>query len=416
MSSGQNQTMQAVVFEFSIPKLAVSKLRGMIDPGGYWKPGGAVSLKQVPVPTLPADDWVLVKTAFCGICGSDMMELTLSGAPDNPLRTFITFPQIMGHEPAGVVESAGAKVKRVKPGDRVAVSPWFCCASRGIKPECPRCQEGDYTHCKNLQRGQLPGGMHLGVVKGFGGFAEYFAVHESQCFVIPEGVAFEAGVFADPFAVAFHSIISLQPDPNDLVLVYGLGIIGLATVMLLKKVFGVRRVVAVGRYPFQKELARGMGAERVFTSSGPALVEEMAAFTGAELYTPDKGSKWMMDGVDGVIDSIGSWSTLETGMRILRTQGRLVFTGVSTPKRCENTPHYFKELSIIGSNSFAIEYFQGKRGHAIEFFLDFLNRKLIDPAPLLTHKFALRDYQKAFDALAGKTGSRAVKVAFDFTK
>ena len=51
-----------------------------------------------------------------------------------------------------------------------------------------------------------------------------------------------------------------------------------------------------------------------------------------------------MDGVDGVIDTIGSADTLEAGMRFLRTQGRLVFTGVSTPKRCENTPHYFKEL------------------------------------------------------------------------
>ena len=411
-----NSMMDAVVFDFSIPKLAVSKIRGMISPGGYWKPGGAVSLKQVPVPSLPGDDWVLVKTAYCGICGSDMMELTLSGAADNPLRSFISFPQIMGHEPCGVIERIGPKVSRVKPGDRVAISPWLSCKPRGISPECPRCQAGDYTHCKNFQRGRIPRGMHLGVATGFGGFAPFFAVHESQCFAVPKDVKLESAVFADPFAVAFHSILLLEPAVDDLVLVFGLGVIGLATVMLLKNVFQVKRVVAVGKYPFQQELAKKLGAERVFKSRGSELVEEIAAFTNADIYTPDKGSVWLMHGVDAVIDTIGSAETFEAGMRFLRTQGRLVFTGVSTPQRCENTPHYFKELSIIGSNSFATESFQGRRAHALEFFLEFIVAKTIDPLLLLTHKFPLKNYQKAFDTLAGKTGTNAVKVAFEFTK
>lgn len=415
-SSGKNGLMDAVVFNFSLPRLGLSKLRGMISPAGYWKPGGAVGLKQVPVPSLPANDWVLVKTAYCGICGSDMMELTLAGAADNPIRSFISFPQIMGHEPAGTIEHVGQKVSRVKPGDRVAISPWLCCKPRGIEPECPRCQAGDYTHCKNFQRGRLPPGMHLGVATGFGGFAPFFAAHESQCFVLPKGVSLEAAVFADPFSVAFHSILLLEPAQDDLILVYGLGVIGLATVMLLKNVFKVKRVLAVGRYPFQQELAGKMGTEHVFSSRGSDLVAEIANYTNADIYTPDRGSVWLMDGVDGVIDTIGSADTLEAGMRFLRTQGRLVFTGVSTPKRCENTPHYFKELSIIGSNSFATETFQGQRRHAIEFFLEFLAGKTINPVPLLTHKFALQDYQKAFNALAAKTGSGAVKVAFNFTK
>ncbi|HUT53707.1 MAG TPA: alcohol dehydrogenase catalytic domain-containing protein [bacterium] len=415
MSQGTGKTMPALVFEFSLARLAVSKLRGYLSPGGHWKPGGPVGIKQVPVPGLPADDWALVRTAYCGICGSDMMELTLSGAADNPLRSFISFPQIMGHEAVGTVETAGPGVSRVKAGDRVAISPWLSCAPRGIRPVCARCAAGDYTHCHNFRRGALPAGMHLGVATGFGGFAPYVAVHESQCFVAPEGVSFEAAVLADPFAVAFHSCLALEPAPEAVVLVYGLGVIGLATVMCLKNIFGVKRVLAVGRHGFQKELALKLGAERVFTSSGAALVEEVAEHTGAELYTPYQGSKWAMDGVDGIIDTIGSAASLEAGMRFLRCRGRLVFTGVSTPARCENTPHYFKELEIIGSNAFAMEHFAGRRAHGFEFYLDFLQAGRLDPASLVTHKFRLERFQDAFDALADKSGSGAVKAVFDFT-
>ncbi len=406
--------MPALQFQFKLWRLGLAKLRGMRDKSGYWKPGGPVGLKLVPAPALPAEDWVIIKTVYCGVCGSDLKELTLDGAPDNPLRTFLSFPQIMGHEVVGIVDRVGSRVTRLQPGDRVAVSPWLPCRPRGISPECPRCAQGDYTHCHNFRRGRLPKGMHLGVTPGFGGFAPYLAAHESQCFAVPAGVSFEAAVLADPFSVAFHSCLLLQPDPDSTILVYGLGIIGLLTVLCLKKLFEVKRVVAVGRHPFQQELALGFGAERVFSSSGSKLVEEVAAFTGAELYTPYQGSKWSMDGVDGIIDSIASAATLEAGLRCLATQGRLVFTGVSTPQRCENTPHYFKELELIGSNAFALETFQGRTAHAFEFFLDFLAEQRFDPAPLVTHKFPLDQYQQAFNALAGKTGSSAVKVVFTF--
>jgi len=406
--------MPALQFQFRLWRLGLAKLRGMRNKSGYWKPGGPVGLALVPAPTLPAEDWVLIKTVYCGICGSDLKELTLDGAPDNPLQTFLAFPQIMGHEVVGVIDQVGPRVTRLKPGDRVAVSPWLPCRPRGISPECPRCQEGDYTHCHNFQRGLLPTGMHLGVTPGYGGFAPFVAVHESQCFAIPAGVGFEAAVLADPFSVAFHSCLLMQPARDATILVYGLGVIGLLTVLCLKKLFEVKRVAAVGRYPFQKELALGFGAERVFTSGGSQLVEEVADYTGAELYTPYKGSKWSLDGVDGIIDTIASPATLEAGLRFLATQGRLVFTGVSTPKRTENTPHYFKELEIIGSNAFSVESYQGRTAHAFEFFLSFLAEQRFDPAPLVTHQFPLDQYQQAFNLLAGKSGSNAVKVVFTF--
>jgi len=408
-------TMPALQFEFSLPKLAWSKLRGLIDPTGYWKRGGPVGIREVPLPKCVAEDWVLVKTVYCGICGSDMKELGLDGAPDNPLRSFLTFPQVMGHEIVGVVQEAGSDVNRIRCGDRVAVSPWLSCKPRGVNPPCPRCAEGDFTHCRNFRRGRLPAGMHLGVAGTHGGFAPWVAVHESQCFVIPGAVPLESAVLADPLSVALHSCLLLDPDPDATVLVYGLGVIGLATVLCLKNLFDVRHVLAVGRHPFQKELALRLGAEHVFATSGEKLVEEVAATMGAELYKPDRGSKWTVDGVAGVVDTIASAATLETGMRFLTTQGRLVFSGVATPRRCENTVHYFKELEVIGSNAFSIETYRGRTAHAFELILEFLAEKKVDPSALVTHRFPLDRFEDAFDTLAQKGRTGAVKVVFDFT-
>ncbi|MFX0137869.1 MAG: zinc-binding dehydrogenase [Candidatus Hodarchaeota archaeon] len=412
----QEKTMPALIFELKLRKLMKAYLRGKRNRSGYWKKGGPLNIKYVPIPSLVAEDWVIVKMVYCGICGSDIKELTLSGARDNPLRSLITFPQILGHEPVGIIDKVGKNVTKVKIGDRVAINPWFPCSSRGIDSECSRCQIGDYKHCQNFQRGNLPIGMHLGATRGFGGFAPYVSVHESQCFLIPENVSFDQAVLADPFAVAFHSLLILDPNPDSTILVYGLGVIGLLVVMALKKIFNVNNIIGVGRYPFQANAALNLGVKHVFMSKKEALIKEIADYTNAEIYTPDHGLVWAMDGVDGIIDTIASAETLEIGMRILTTQGKLVFLGVSIPKRCESTPHYFKELEIIGSNAFSIENFEGKRAHAFKFFLEFLANRRIDTSTFVTHKFLLKHYKEAFDSLAYKAKSHAIKVVFDYTR
>jgi len=415
INNTQKETMSALIFEMKLRKILKAYIHGKRKTSGYWAKGGPISIKQVPIPELVSEKWVVVKVVYCGICGSDMKELTLNGARDNPIRSFISFPQILGHEAVGIIDQIGKNITKFKIGDRVAINPWLPCSARGINPECSRCQSGDYTHCQNFQRGNLPIGMHLGVTKGFGGFASYLSVHESQCFLIPESISFEQAVLADPFAVAFHSVLLLDPSQESTILIYGLGVIGLLVVMVLTNLIAVKNILAIGRYQFQKDLALKLGAKHVFLSRGENLIKDIAYYLDAETFKPDNGLIWTMDGVDGIVDTIASAETLEIGMKILTTQGKLVFLGVSAPKRCEPTLHYFKELEIIGSNAFSIENFEGKRTHAFEFFMEFLETKRIDPSILITHKYPLKEYKKAFDTLANKSESYAVKAVFDFS-
>jgi hypothetical protein len=86
-------TMQALVFHYSLPRFAFAKLFGLLTPKAYFGPAGPTWLERVPEPPLLGDDWTVVRTARCGICGSDVKQAYLNANFDNPLIALITFPQ-----------------------------------------------------------------------------------------------------------------------------------------------------------------------------------------------------------------------------------------------------------------------------------------------------------------------------------
>lgn len=161
--------MHALVFRYSLPKLALSKIAGSITPRGYFGPWASFRLENAPEPTLPAGDWVLVRTRLAGICGSDAKQAFLRGDRDNPLTAVISFPQILGHEATGVVEAVGPAVRTITTGQRIVLNPWLSCGPRGIDPPCRSCAAGDYQLCEHFTEGRLPPSIHLGNCAGAGG-------------------------------------------------------------------------------------------------------------------------------------------------------------------------------------------------------------------------------------------------------
>jgi len=363
-------------------------------------------------------DWVVTRPILSGVCGSDT-KLVLGdfadGDIDNPMAAFSSLPHVPGHEVVAEVVSLGPQARGVDVGQRVVLNPWLSCAPRGIQPLCPPCQNGDLNMCWSFTKGDISPGVHIGVVTGApGAWAEQLATHSSMLFPVPDDVSDEAAVLADPFSVSFHAVVRNPPPPGGRVLVIGAGALGLASVAILTHLYPGVEVGVVARFPAQVDMAKAFGASVVFPHEPRlALVEALADWSGGVLHQAFDGLPMAHPGhIDVIYDSVASPETFEVGVRVLAERGRLVYTGVAVPGRWEWTPVYFKEISIIGSNAFAMEEFEGVRQHAIEHYLDLVRAGRIDLTGMVTHRYPLDDWWGALTTLARPAQSGVLKATF----
>jgi len=368
-------------------------------------------------PTRP--DWVVTRPILAGICGSDA-KLVLGdfgeGDIDNPMSAFSSLPHVPGHEVVAEVVELGPAAEGLEVGQRVVLNPWLTCGPRGVDPPCPACQAGNLNLCWSFTTGALGPGVHVGVTTDApGAWAELLAAHDSMLIPVPPEVPDALAVLADPFAVSMHAVVHHPPPPGGKALVYGAGALGATSVACLRALYPDVEVAVVARFPAQAALATRLGATTV-VGHEPRLriVEELAKWSGGVLHTPFDGLPVAHPGgIDVVYDTIAKPETFEVGVRVLAERGVLVQTGVSTPGRWEWTPVYFKELTIAGSNAFAVEEIEGVRQHAIAHYFDLVASGRVDLTGMLTHRFPLERWWEALSALARQDVSGAIKVAFE---
>ncbi|MEZ5206343.1 MAG: zinc-binding dehydrogenase [Acidimicrobiales bacterium] len=378
-----------------------------------------MAVEDRPDPTLLADDWLVLQTRLTGICGSDTKQVLMDfdDADDNPMTAFISFPQVLGHEVVATVVEAGPAVRPgLEPGTRVVLNPWLSCGPRGIDPPCPACRSGDYSACWSFCDGRLAPGIHTGNSSdATGGFAERLPAHELMVFPVPEAIPDEVAVLADPFSVALHAIVRTPPPPGGRVVVYGAGALGTCATAILGALYPDVEVATIARWPAQASLAQRLGAHVVAPEPAEAVIEALAAWSGATLRAPWAGLPVAYPGhIDVVYDTVGYPQTVEVGLRVLAHGGALVQLGVASPARFEWTPWYFKELRLVGSNAFGVETVRGERRHAIEHYLALVEDGTVDVAPMLTHTFRLEAWRDAFTTIIDQGATGAIKVAFDF--
>jgi threonine dehydrogenase-like Zn-dependent dehydrogenase len=386
-------------------------------------PMGLVDLDD---PGFLGPDWVVTRPRLTGICGSESKQVFFDYASftdperagknfaDNPMKNFVSFPHVMGHEVVADVVAVGAEAEGLEVGDRVALNPWLTCGPRGVDPHCPACRAGDLSQCWSFGVGPLAPGIHTGMCKDVpGGFGELMPAHDSMLHKVPDAVPDEQAVFADPFAVSLHGITRHPPAPGSKVLVYGAGALGTCALAILRAFHPDVEVMAVARFPTQVALAERLGATTVAPEPRDALVEAVASWSGGVLQPADGLPMAFPGGIDTVYDTIGAAETLEVGCRVLRARGTLVKLGMHGPARWEDTPVYFKEITFTGSNAFGFEEVDGVRKHGIALYLDLVASGRIDLTGMLTHTFRLDQWRDAFTALADQEASGAIKVAID---
>ena len=113
--------MKAIEFNLTIPRYILGLGLGKLSSRLYWSGMTCTQYREIPYPSLPADDWVIIKTRLGGICGTDMSAVKLTASTySTPL---VTFPFVLGHENIGRVDRIGTQVTNWKAGDRVVVEP-----------------------------------------------------------------------------------------------------------------------------------------------------------------------------------------------------------------------------------------------------------------------------------------------------
>jgi threonine dehydrogenase-like Zn-dependent dehydrogenase len=321
---------------------------------------------------------------------------------------------VLGHEVVADVVALGPAAEGLEVGDRVVLNPWLSCRPRGVDPICPACEAGDLSLCWSFGVGPIAPGIHTGTSKdASGGYAQLMPAHDTQLFKVPAEVPDELAVFADPFAVSLHSVTRHPPVPDGKVMVYGAGALGTCATAILRALYPDVEVLVVARFDAQAALARKLGATVIGHEPASRVIEEAAAWSGGVLQ-PSDGLPMAYPGeIDVVYDTIGKQETFEVGARVLKARGTLVKAGVHGPTFWEDTPLYFKELSLVGSNAFGVEEVDGVRHHGIQHYLDLVREGRVDLTGMLTHTFVLDDWRDAFTALATQDRSAAIKIAFD---
>jgi len=413
--------MKALVFDVNVEEIIHLIQDVHQSKEAYLGEHSPISMREIPDAAVQFPDWLVIQTRLTGICGSDYKQVFIDFENiDSPMAACATFPQVMGHEVVGTIAAVGPAVRERKVGERVVLNPWLSCAPRGITPICPMCRDGQYSLCQNFRHGRLAAGIHTGTCRdASGGFAPLVPAHESMAIPLPDEVSDEQAVLADPFSVSLHSVLRYPPKPGDLVVVYGCGTLGLCAIEILHKLFDVR-IVAIARFDHQADLARRLGAEEVIAwRPTEDIIARLAAITGSDLFTPSEGAPGLpmlygRPGVRVVYNTVGTAESLEVAVRIAGPRSTVVMSGVDTPARFEWSPHYFKEINLVGSNAFGVEEFEGTRQHAMQHYLDLVRAKRVDVTPILTHRFRLDDYKEAFRTTHTQGETGAVKVLFDF--
>ncbi len=300
-------------------------------------------LDTLPVPALGEDE-VLVKIAYCGVCGSDIPRVYSKGT--------YYFPTVIGHEFSGVIEY---DPKGELNGKRVAVFPLLPCF------ECDSCQQERYALCADYD--------YYGSRRD-GAMAEYLAVKRFNLLLLPDDVSLEAGAMCEPSAVACHATKKLGELTGKSVLISGAGPIGILAAMF----------------------CRHRGAEKVYFFDLDDAKVRAAEKLGFYEYTDDIS-------VDTVVEGTGAGPALVRCLKALKPFGKIVLMG--NPSRgVELTQADYwlilrKELQVFGTWNSSY----GERENDWREAIDAMGKGIITPEALITHKFALEDYREAFELM-----------------
>ncbi len=331
---------------------------------------GELKVIDIEKPGLDEENNVIVKMTAAGICGSDVGIYHGTNAA-------ATYPRIIGHEMVGVVAETGASVKKLKVGDRVIVNQVTSCG------HCYPCRKGRGNVCDHLK----VRGVHID-----GGYREYIAVPETDCYHLPDSISDQDAVMIEPTTIAIQSCTRAELEKDDMLLIYGSGALGSSILKIARQICD--HIIVADIQADKLETAKANGAEYTINVLNEDLVEKVKEYTHMHGATVSIDAVCNKDSLIGLLNATGN-------------AGKVITMGFSTaPTEINQFAITAKELDVRGSR------LQNKMfGKAI----DMIHEGKLDLTGSVSHTFPLTKAQEAFDFVDSRDPSiRKIILTFDF--
>lgn len=340
----------------------------------------------------PGPHEVLIRTAACGLCHSDLHFI--DGAYPHPL------PAVPGHEAAGIVEAIGSEVRTVKVGDAVVTCLSAFCG------HCEFCVTGRMSLCLGGDTRRSPGqdprltkaadGSLVNQMLNLSAFAEQMLIHEHACVRIdPDMPLDRAAVIGCAVTTGAGTIFNAcKVTPGETVAVVGCGGVGLATVNAAK-IAGASRIIAADPMPEKRALAMKLGATDVVDASAPDAAAQILELT--------KG------GVDHAVEAVGRPASGELAVKSLRRGGTATILGMMPLNHAVGLSAMDllsgKKLqgAIMGANRFPVD---------LPRLVDFYMRGLLDLDSIIAERIPLSAVNEGFEKMKTGQSARSV-IVFD---
>jgi threonine dehydrogenase-like Zn-dependent dehydrogenase len=354
---------------------------------------GRLEVRDVPCPIVSPYE-VLVRTTAVGLCGTDAHIFAghanyNTNEYNQPISLSVQ-PQILGHEIAGVVEEVGSAVKDLQAGDRVVVDQGLNCVSRRREVLCEYCNTGNSHQCQFYREHGITGLP--------GGLAEFIAVPAVNAVKINAPIEASEAALAEPLGCIIHSsdtvtktrtrhaINAATPESRvRSVLICGAGPAGLLFTQYLRNVLGYEGFLAVSDpNEHKRQLAKAFGADEPIDSRDD-LVTAVREYTGGK-------------GVEYLIEASGSGEVFRSVPGLICKQATVLLYGhghAGTDMSALNSI-LFKEPVMVCSVGASGGFESDGRPSVYARSLSLIERKQIEVAPMITHKYeSLNDVEAA---------------------
>jgi len=313
---------------------------------------------EAPEPQFLKDNDVLLRINSVGVCGSDLHYYNEGKIGDQ----IIDFPFTIGHECSAVVVRIGNSVKKVKPGDLVAVEPSLSCG------KCEQCLKGREHTCLNQKFLGCPGQLN-------GCLAEYLIMPEENCFPVPESFNSELAALVEPLSISYYTVKFLdQMKQTSSIAILGVGPIGLGVLTILKT-SGFNTIAATDKLDYRLDIAEKAGA---VLAANPDKSEIISVF-----------KKKFPENFDVVIECCGKQEALDQAIDLLKPGGTLLIVGIP------EADFVSFNISKLRRKEITIQNVR-RQNQSIQPVIDLIASGKLSPEFMITHRFNIKNTEDAF--------------------